>query len=366
MTALGVGSSLVNVEVEHVEVGAALAELPPAAVVGRPGAWAELTGGHPGARLAVAPSSLEELDLDRLVTPLLRSEDGNAPGRLAEAEVEVVVGIGGGVALDTAKYVALRSGLPLVLVPTALSSLAPFTTDVARRVRRQTVWVGDVAGRALVDLGLLGTAPPARNRAGAAEVVATISATWDWRLADARDRGLPFSPGLDQIAVRCRHELGAAREAVAAASPDGLRLLADLLATLGQACARAGHRRLVEGSEHTFTQAYEHRLGRPSHYGELVGLGTVAMATLQAWYGVSAGGVADPDAAIDLLGGCQVAANPHQLGLDEGTFRGVLRHAVRFHVGELLPWSVLNEADLNFSAAEEMWRRCWQVPVVRG
>ena len=89
------------------------------------------------------------------------------------------------------------------------------------------------------------------------------------------------------------------------------------------------------------------------------------MATLQHWYGVSAGGPVDPGEVIDLLSRCQVEANPHQLGLDEGTFRGLLRHSVRFHVGEFLAWGVLDEADVNWSAAEEMWRMCWRVPVVR-
>jgi hypothetical protein len=59
-----------------------------------------------------------------------------------------------------------------------------------------------------------------------------------------------------------------------------------------------------------------------------------------------------------------VAANPAQLGLDEGTFRGILRHTVRFAVGEARPYSVLNEADVNWSASEEMWRQCWRVPRV--
>ncbi|MPY94672.1 MAG: iron-containing alcohol dehydrogenase [Acidimicrobiia bacterium] len=344
--------------VEHADAADVLGELPAAVVVSQPGAWAAILPGHPGPHRALRPTSLEELDLERLTLPL----DGSD----VVGDAEVVVGIGGGLALDTAKYVALQRGLPLVLVPTALSSIAPFTTEVGRRVRRQTVWAGDVGGRTVVDLDLLATAPPERNRAGAADVIATISATWDWRLAHARDKGLPFSGRLDEIGQRCRRELGEGRDAIAHARREGLDLLARLLADLGEACTVSGHRRLVDGSEHTFVQAYEHRLGQPRRYGELVGLGTVAMATLQGWYGVSAGGVADPDGAIELLTGCKVASNPHQLGLDEGTFRGLLRHAVRFHVGEFLPWSVLNEADLNWSAAEEMWRRCWQVPVVRG
>jgi len=242
--------------------------------------------------------------------------------------------------------------------------MAPFTTEVARRNRRQIAWLGDVAGRVVIDLDLLATAPVALNRAGAAEIVATISAIWDWRFADSRDKGLPVSPRLVELAERCRTHLADAAAEVRAVTPAGLRTLAELLSALGAGCAKSGHRRPIDGSEHTFVQSYEHRLGPHRTYGGMVGLGTVAMATLQDWFGLSAGGPVDPAEAISLLGACGVEANPGQLGLDEGTFRGVLRHTVRFAVGEFLPYSVLNEADVNWSVSEEMWRRCWQVPRV--
>ena len=90
----------------------------------------------------------------------------------------------------------------------------------------------------------------------------------------------------------------------------------------------------------------------------------IDVAALQAWFGLSAGGQVDPQEAVDLLNRCGVAANPHQLDIDEGTFRGLLRHTVRFAVGEFLPYSVLNEADVNYSASDEMWRWCWRVPRV--
>lgn len=301
---------------------------------------------------AVPVGSLEEIALDALVEAERQSDS------------TTVVGIGGGMAVDTAKYVGLRTGKEVVVVPTSLSCLAPFTTEVARRVRRQISWVGDVSPRVVLDWSLLASAPAARNRAGAAELVASMSAMWDWRLADARDSGLPVVTRLADLVEDLRRRLADAAEDVRAVSPDGLRALAGLLTEAGASITDAGHRRHLDGSEHTFAQAFEHRLGRLGSYGGMVGMGTVAMTALQAWFGLSAGGPVDPQAAVDLLRACGVGANPHQLGVDEGTFRGVLRHTVRFAVGEFLPYSVLNEADVNYSAAEEMWRWCWRVPSV--
>jgi glycerol dehydrogenase-like iron-containing ADH family enzyme len=338
-----------------------LAALPGAVIVTNPTAWA-LVEERVGGRQPHFVSSLEEIALERLHAAVSgRVGDG---GRGDGGGPTAVLGIGGGLAMDAAKDLALRTGGEVVLLPTMLSTLAPFTNDIARRARRQVHWAGEVSARVVLDLGLIAKAPAERNRAGAAEVVATMPAVWDWRLADDRGIGLPLSARLVELVERCRTELGAVADAVAEASTDGLRTLAELLAALGAGCARAGLRRPIDGSAHTFVQAYEHRLGPHPTYGGMLGLGTVAMATLQAWFGLSAGGPIDPDAAIDLLTRCRVAANPAQLGLDEGTFRGILRHTVRFAVGESLPYSVLNEADVNWSASEEMWRLCWRVPRV--
>lgn len=331
-------------------LGEAVAGSPGATIFASPSATDHL----PQARRVVAARSLEDLVLAALV---------EAEGHLATTEV---LGVGGGTALDTAKYVALCTGKDVTLVPTSLGSLAPFTTEAARRTRRQVSWAGEVSPRVVVDVDLLAVAPAERNRAGVSEVVATMPATWDWRLADNRDRGIPLTGTLVELGVSCRSRLADAAGDIAAATPAGLAVLVELLAALGAACAQAGHRRLVHGSEHTFAQAFEHRLGRPASYGSLVGLGSVAMTALQAWFGLSAGGPVDPAEVAGLLTRCAVVANPHQLGIDEGTFRGVLRHTVRFAVGEFLPYSVLNEADVNAATAEEMWRWCWRVPMTKG
>jgi glycerol dehydrogenase-like iron-containing ADH family enzyme len=323
-------------------------------------AWHTLPVTLPPPVQRVSSHSLEDLDLERLA------------GQTHD-EVATIVGIGGGVALDTAKYLAARGGCDLLLVPTTLGTLAPFTYGVARRVRRQVFTTPDEpvgpdrSWRVVVDLDLIGAAPAERNRAGAAAVAATAPAEWDWRLGDSRGRGVPVSSRLTDAATALRARLADAAEDIAGGSTEGLGALARLLIDLG-ALVNSGSRLIVDGSAATFVQAYEHRLAglpRPGGYGGLLGLAAVGMSALQSWYGVAAGGDARPEEVVALLSRCQVVANPHQLGLDEGTFRGLLRHAVRFQVGEFLPWTVLNEADVNATTAEELWRQVWQVPRVR-
>jgi glycerol dehydrogenase-like iron-containing ADH family enzyme len=59
-----------------------------------------------------------------------------------------IIGLGGGTAIDTAKYLAWRTGLPLILVPSALTVDAPFTDSAAVRRDGRIHYTGSVAPEA--------------------------------------------------------------------------------------------------------------------------------------------------------------------------------------------------------------------------
>jgi hypothetical protein len=76
-----------------------------------------------------------------------------------------IIGLGGGTAIDTAKYLAWRTGLPLILVPSALTVDAPFTDSAAVRRDGRIHYTGSVAPEAvIVDAALIRTAPAHRQR----------------------------------------------------------------------------------------------------------------------------------------------------------------------------------------------------------
>lgn len=57
-------------------------------------------------------------------------------------EIKAVIGIGGGVAIDIARYLAWRRNLPLFQVPTSMSVIAPFAHRAAVRDKAILKYVG--------------------------------------------------------------------------------------------------------------------------------------------------------------------------------------------------------------------------------
>ena len=220
---------------------------------------------------------------------------------LAEAcEGEVVYGIGGGLAIDTAKYVAAVNGLPLVALPTILSTDA-FLTDVTGV--REGGCVRYLSSKApdtvIVDMDILCNAPAEMRASGAADVLSIATAMWDWQEAEKMGENLPgqqITPQtIDIGSTLLQTLLDNARE-IGHGTPTGLKLLLDLLCMEVQLCHLCGHSRVEEGSEHYFVYAIENHLTSAKEtgtenahgnrgtvlHGELVGLGILLMAALQS------------------------------------------------------------------------------------
>ena len=95
-----------------------------------------------------------------------------------------VIGLGGGRALDVAKFFAWRHNRPLFQVPTALTTNAAFAHRTALRQDGREVGLGWAVPEAVyVDFDLVRSAPPLLNRSGVADVLCYHTAHADWKLA---------------------------------------------------------------------------------------------------------------------------------------------------------------------------------------
>jgi len=230
--------------------------------------------------------------------------------------VQRIVGIGGGSALDMAKYVAWKRNQPCYLVPSITSVDAFVTKSVAVREQGNVRYIGFVIPeKVYVDYDLIRQGPARLNRAGAGDILCAHTALWDWALAhNERDEAYD-----ERIAAQIRRWLQGLEEAatdIRKVTNKGIRFIVKAFAEINKLCRRFGSSRPQEASEHIFAYNVEHITRRHFIHGELVALGTLVMAALQE---------NDPDWVERLLKRIGILYQPADLGLSRQEFEEALR-----------------------------------------
>jgi glycerol-1-phosphate dehydrogenase [NAD(P)+] len=198
---------------------------------------------------------------------------------------EMVYAVGGGLVADTAKYIAVKLNLPLVVLPTALSVDAFLT--YASGIRRDgcVYYIETKTPETLIlDLDVIACAPETIRAAGITDVMSIATGSWDWKFAHERGKnpaGMEFIPWVYDNAQSILNGVLDCAEAAGRGDRDGLKTLYDCLAMEVQLCNQVGHARPEEGSEHYFAYAVENEMGHGLPHGDLVGPGILLMAQLQ-------------------------------------------------------------------------------------
>jgi glycerol dehydrogenase-like iron-containing ADH family enzyme len=187
-----------------------------------------------------------------------------------------IVGLGGGTAMDAAKYCASSRGTGVLLVPTLTSTTAPFTDRVSVRINGSVsgIRMASLSSTVIVDNALLIRTNPRLNRAGFGDLVALGTTLEDWQ--DAASRGLLQLD--ERLALELAQLVGsaiAAASLVGEAQPSGLETLMRLFELSERILGRHPEAPNPAGSEHLFAWVAESLTGREFMHGELVALGVV-------------------------------------------------------------------------------------------
>lgn len=304
-------------------------------LVQRLGSYLVITQPEPWA--AVAASLARHLPVH------VETADDLSPGHLNRLvadlpEVDAIIGLGGGTAMDTAKWVHWRTQTPLFQVPSLPSVNACFTRMTALRDVGGVRYEGDaVPEEVLVDFDLFASAPPALVRGGIGDVLSCHTARFDWELATSRG----YDPAWDDHAASMSREYIAELTELAPllrrGEDEGVRRLMECHRDIGWRCHDLGHARFEEGSEHFFAYAFEQVTGRTIMHGELVALGVLIMSALQG---------NNPEQARAIVAASGMRSSLDELGVTWDEVESSLRRLPSFVVEQQLWYSAANELSI--------------------
>jgi glycerol-1-phosphate dehydrogenase [NAD(P)+] len=201
------------------------------------------------------------------------------------AQPVVVYAVGGGLVADASKYLAVKLGLPMVCLPTALSVDAFITGASGIRKDGCVYYIETRPPETLIlDLEVIAAAPASIRAAGITDVMSIATGSWDWQFAHAQHRnppGMEFIPWVYDNAQSILNGVLDCAEAAGRGDPHGLKTLYDCLCMEVQLCNQLGHSRPEEGSEHYFAYAVENEMGHGLPHGDLVGPGIMLFASRQ-------------------------------------------------------------------------------------
>lgn len=275
-------------------------------------------------------------------------EDLENLARSVPSTISSVIGIGGGRALDAAKYVAWRRNLPLFQVPTITSTNAAFTHRSGVRVKGVVRYIGWAVPQVVyVDYDIIKSAPPHLNRAGVGDVFCIHTALYDWKLATERgvEKLWPWDEDLAEEAGKVLENVKKHAEDIARVTETGIRVLMEAHRWTGAIYHNSGwNPRPIEGCEHFFYYALEYLTRKAYVHGEVVSLGIVIMSILQE---------NDPEGIWRSIKAAKVRVKPEEFGESWENVVKALKFTRTYALENKLFYTTIHEREVTDNVIEK-------------
>ncbi|MFB5611539.1 MAG: sn-glycerol-1-phosphate dehydrogenase [Nitrosopumilaceae archaeon] len=192
---------------------------------------------------------------------------------------DLIVGIGGGRAVDAAKMIAFNLSKPFASIPTAASHDGIASPFVSIKGDKPHSIVATAPLGVFVDIDIIKKAPHKLLASGCGDLVANIIAVKDWELG--RDKvGEYYGRYAANLALMSAKILMENSGLFAKKGLDA-RVIVEALISAGVASCIAGSSRPCSGAEHLFSHALDKLAPGVGLHGQKCGIGAIMMAKLQ-------------------------------------------------------------------------------------
>jgi glycerol-1-phosphate dehydrogenase [NAD(P)+] len=193
---------------------------------------------------------------------------------------DAIVAVGGGLAIDYAKYAGFLARKPVIAVPTALSNDGFASPGASLKVEGRRVSASAAIPFGVVlDTAVIAKSPARFSFSGVGDLLSKYSAVHDWKLAywETGEQVNDFAvlialQSVDNFVHYPNKSIG---------DLDFIKLMAGALVMSGIAMGVSGSSRPASGSEHLISHAYEKVASKPSMHGLQVGVACIGTMWLQ-------------------------------------------------------------------------------------
>ncbi|MGB9937180.1 MAG: NAD(P)-dependent glycerol-1-phosphate dehydrogenase [Methanobacterium sp.] len=270
------------------------------------------------------------------------SEDFVQKVQKAADDVSVVLGVGGGKIIDSAKLASTRKGLQFISVPTAASHDGIASPRASIRNEGGSVSLKAQAPIGVIaDTEIISQAPFRLLAAGCGDIVSNYTAVLDWKLAN-RLLNEDFSDSAAALSLMTAKMTLESADAIKEGHVESSAAVVKGLISSGMAISIAGTSRPASGSEHKFSHALDIIAPKPALHGEQCGVGTIMMMYLH-------GG--DWKFIRDALKTLKAPTTAAELGMEPEYIIEALKMA---HTIRKERYTILGDRGLTKEAAEEL------------
>lgn len=193
---------------------------------------------------------------------------------------DAIVAVGGGMAVDYAKYAGFLVKKPVIAVPTALSNDGFCSPGASLKVAGKRVSCpANLPFGVVIDTSIVAQSPARFTYSGIGDLLSKYSAVFDWKLA-YWETGEQVNDFAVLIALQSVENF-VNYPNTSILDLDFIKLMAGALVMSGVAMEVSGSSRPASGSEHLISHAYEKVAHRPSMHGLQVGLASIGTMWLQ-------------------------------------------------------------------------------------